>query len=333
MPCCPSFIKLSHLRSITLGLARDIAELHGDSRIQNNIMSHFDNGYLSARLGVTVKSHKDPGSQSVRTIHRAVKPKFHGLSQWIIHVLEPLLDEVPWVLEDSHSVAKYLRSLTVPESVVAYKVDLKDFYLSGTDEEIAIAVSDYLRERGLSAVAAVMHKVLFFVLSNQFVQPVSLQHLMRCICGSGIGLNHSAVVANLLFFILVERGLVDGPLKPLCWVRYHDDCIALMHQKSQGLPFFSAMKSKSSVFRIKCESVHLLNSSFVFLDLNIALASPNLIVVASQVKPITPLCPTSAHAPNVHSSWPSSVCNRIHTLSLGDEQALSLSCVKDTRMR
>ena len=39
-------------------------------------------------------------------------------------------------------------------------------------------------------------------------------------------------------------------------------------------------------------------------------------------RPITPLCPTSAHLPAIHSSWPNGVAGRVHVLSGGSNASL-----------
>ena len=46
------------------------------------------------------------------------------------------------------------------------------------------------------------HPVLHFVLNYQFISSRVLGEVFKCISGSGIGLQHSAVIANLLFHTL-----------------------------------------------------------------------------------------------------------------------------------
>ena len=50
--------------------------------------------------------------------------------------------------------------------------------------------------------------------------------------------------------------------------------------------------------------------------------TPRLAVEAAQSKPVIPLCRSSAHSYAVHSSWPSSVYNRVWRLSHNKDLAL-----------
>ena len=65
-----------------------------------------------------------------------------------------------------------------------------------------------------------------------------------------------------------------------------------------------------------CEGIHSVGSELVsFLDLSIEVVVPCLSITALQSKPLTPLCPTSAHIQSIHESWPKAVAKRVYTLS------------------
>lgn len=72
------------------------------------------------------------------------------------------------------------------------------------------------------------------------------------------------------------------------------------------------------------ESVASLGRSLCYLDLTIVINDPTLGIEATQEKPVTPLCPTSCHASNVHKSWPNAVTYRVVNLSDSKENALAL---------
>ena len=82
-------------------------------------------------------------------------------------------------------------------------------------------------------------------------------------------------------------------------------------------PFFRELKSRAQpTYVIVCESIHSVDRVPVtFLDLLIEVVVPKLIITASQSKPLTPLCPSSAHNHAIHKSWPKAVAKRIYTLS------------------
>ena len=239
-------------------------------------------------------------------------------------MLQPLVDEVPWVYRDSHAVRRVLKALPISLTTVCAKYDLKDFCLSGTDFGIATAISQEFRNPRLRDL---MFKAIYFLLSNQFVVSKTLQSVYQCIAGSGIGLRHSSSVANYLFYLLVERDLIPSS-GLLCWIRYHDDVLCFSECRYLLRSFASKLKqAASSVFRVLCESVHSTDEQscmFTFLDLDIKLCTPSVIIECSQHKAVIPLCADSAHSLAVHRSWPGAVCNRTVALSDSGSQALQL---------
>jgi hypothetical protein len=161
-------------------------------------------------------------------------------------------------------------------------------------------------------------------LPNRYVLTTSLGTPYKCVSGSGIGLQHSAAVASLAFYALAEKTTVEKFGKQNEWSRYHDDAIGIFSSKAVCMAFFKELKHKaSSVFRVECESYHSLGSNCIFLDLNILVCVPRLIINASQVKPVVPLSTASAHNPSVHTAWPKAITNRV--VSLSDNRALAKS--------
>lgn len=170
-----------------------------------------------------------------------------------------------------------------------------------------------------------MSKALFLLLDNQFIVSATLHTTYKCVKGSGIGLSISAIVASLYFYSRVESRLIDSSVGLLKWVRYHDDVIAIFRNRHALRAFFPALKNLAQpTYVVVCESVHSVGQEpCSFLDLEIVVQVPSLYIQASQHKPITPLCPTSAHQPAIHKSWPKSVAYRVHTLSGVNPQAVS----------
>ena len=87
-----------------------------------------------------------------------------------------------------------------------FKLDIKDFYLSGTVEQLVKDATFGLHDdRKKLAVL-----VLEFILSEQYVQSKWFPNrVWKSTVGSGMGLVHSGEVAELAFFSICERGLVD----------------------------------------------------------------------------------------------------------------------------
>ena len=327
-PVLESMINVQSLQDSYVRICKDISKYYEDHSLTPVLCASLSKGSLAASLGMTVKNHKPQGAQVVRVTHRAASPMFQGLSDWITSVLDPFVRNIPWLMPDSLSVHNSLHEVAVSESTIVLLIDLKDFFLSGSDSLICDAISNFIG--GTSDFRSIFCKALYHLLSTQYVRSETLGCLHRCVLGSGIGLRHSPHVANLLFFILVEQELLPGRQGLSGWFRYHDDIMAVCSDRESSHKLFTDLKGLcSSVFRVKCESVHSVGSpSFVFLDMQLTLESSRIRADPSQVKPVTPLCPSSAHSPGVHRSWPPAVASRICRISTSKHEQL---CVLYTR--
>jgi hypothetical protein len=154
----------------------------------------------------------------------------------------------------------------------------------------------------------------------------TLDTTYACQYGSGIGLSFGAVLASLFFFALAERDLIPSYAGLVKWIRYHDDVLAIFRTRNDLRAFFPLLKAKAQpTYVVVCESVHSVGQMpCIFLDLLITVARPRLHIVASQHKPITPLCPSSAHLPSIHKTWPRGVAKRIFTISGGERSSIDL---------
>ena len=302
-------ISSAYQRPAALGLAKAIAKHHDDSRLASIIMDQFDKGKESTRLGLTAKTHKCQGEVTLRCIHKSSVPKLGQFSAWIVLVLRPLLGNISWLAPDSRKVVAMLHDHPITQDSVAYKWDIKDFYLSGTPLQIVSNICTYVASFD-AGLADLVRMVLFYVLDTQFIIAFASTDIYKCIFGSGIGLSHSSVVANLLFFILHEQHVI--PLFPcMKWIRYEDDALAILPSKHEALSIFGLLRSKSNIFRCKCEQVSFVGDSFEYLDLNIHVTVPRLTIMPAQSKPLTPLCVSSAHPMSTHLAWPGAVCSRV----------------------
>ena len=87
-------------------------------------------GTLFARLGLTVKSHKEPGSMTCRNLHKMPSYQLEGLAKWVGAQLASKLN-VPHIMTDSFAVKRSLHGMQVPAGAVLATLDLKDFFMSG----------------------------------------------------------------------------------------------------------------------------------------------------------------------------------------------------------
>ena len=115
--------------------------------------------------------------------------------------------------------------------------------------------------------------------------------MYKCNSGNGIGLSHSAVVSNLLFYEHVESRCVPPAHGLQQWVRYHDDIIAVFRDRRCATAFFSVFKSFAKpVFKVICEGVYSVGKPVEFLDMTLCISPPLIAIEATQAKPIIPLC-------------------------------------------
>jgi hypothetical protein len=142
-----SDLNFQSILSTLKSLAGDIARFHDDSRLFGNIMANVGHGTFACPLGISVKSHKHVGRQTLRTIHRGSNHCFSGLADWLVKVLQPLADSIAWSYKDSFSVRDALLDIEVEDSTILAKVDLKDFFLCGHPSQIADKVSKLIDNR------------------------------------------------------------------------------------------------------------------------------------------------------------------------------------------
>lgn len=319
MPWPVTHLRLFSICETHAKLAAAIGRHFDDHRLASNISASVVHGSFACPLTITVKAHKDPGSQGVRTIHRGFNPSFANLSIWLCKVLEPYLALAPWSHKDSYSVHKILVAFCGSLSSIVVKVDLKDFFLSRESWSIASAVSKLVEDRSL---ADLVQRAIYFLLENQFVVTSTLACTYRCHKGSGIGLKVSAILSNLFFFAMVEQDFVPKIHGMSEWVRYHDDVVAVFRDRESARRGVAAIKKRAQpTFKVIVEGVYSAGTSLTFLDMDVeildhdSVQEPRFEVCASQSKPLTPLCPTSAHFPAVHRAWPTAVAKRVSLLS------------------
>ena len=269
-------------------------------------------GTLFARLGLTVKSHKEPGSMTCRNLHKMPSYQLEGLAKWVGAQLASKLN-VPHIMTDSFAVKRSLHGMQVPAGAVLATLDLKDFFMSGPIFDlIADCVSFFDGPLGI-----LIGEVLCLLLDNQYIVLSDGVQFFKCVAGSGMGLPHSGMVANLSFLKRVEVALVTPECLTrhsiLRYVRYFDDILCVYHDRSMFAQFVQDMKVRATHFTITCSAVSSI--AVQYLDLEVAARNCLLTVFPTVGKPTIPLACSSGHVPHVHNSWPAAVASRFFTLA------------------
>ena len=164
---------------------------------------------------------------------------------------------------------------------------------------------------------SLLWEAVYLLLESQFVViPTRADALYRCMEGSGIGLSHSCFITNLAFYYEVELPYIIPAITNnsiLGYARYHDDAIAVSSDNTGMVDFGHVFRHKLSYFSGKCTDYSA--SSVQVLDLQVQLEANTIVCSPLLVKSPIPLCPTSAHAPHVHTAWPRAVKDRVLSLS------------------
>ena len=119
--------------------------------------------------------------------------------------IQPFLHKLSHLLYTTKRIVHTLRGVTCDEGDQLVKFDVKDYFLSGDHDALAADACDHLNgtQRQLTK------DVLNFLLATQYVKTrLDEDRLWICTCGTGMGLPHSADVADSAFYHRVEVSIV-----------------------------------------------------------------------------------------------------------------------------
>ena len=273
-----------------------------------------------ATLGMTVKSHKPPGDVVPRQIHGILGYSFEGHAKWLSGQIREHLGDRSHLVADSQAAKRLLGAVALCGDDDMVKLDIKDFFLSGSLAQIKNTTREALRSHpSVNLICEVVELLVY----NQYVVG---RHYATCAeygafrvrKGSGMGLLHSGDLADLLFDHLVDgwalRASTRQGLGIRAYVRFKDDCLVLMDGFRTDL-FFDMVKARAKFFTVKLEEINHYRVSY--LNLSIIKAGTRL-VFRHYTKPTAmsiPLSSLSGQPRNVHSSWPTGMVKTIYALS------------------
>lgn len=171
---------------------------------------------VEAELIITCKSHKPPGEVSFRNIHANPCYMYEGVATWVAHKISERFKEWETVhlINNSQQLVNEIKGMEVPENMFFVKLDIKDFYLCGSQHEIVdAALKDWVDElepkhkiKKNERRKKIMEEALHFLLHEQYVKTKSLPgRAWKAVQGTGQGLKHSGDVADISLYNLSER--------------------------------------------------------------------------------------------------------------------------------
>ena len=281
---------------------------------------------LVATLQLRIKAHKAHGEQTCRAIHANPCSTFESISRWLVAEIRGKLECIQnHIISNAKGALERIQSMEFCPGDRLIKLDMKDFYYSGSTEELIVDVlsmwdsEDKRNPLRREAMELLLHNQL--VCGKHFPE----EGCFRVLTGSGMGLVHSGDVADSAFHQRVERWMMLPAIvrkyEVRGYVRFKDDALLVIN--SCRLPqMLSTMKAKSRYFKIIIEKVA---TSWVnFLEFKVhAVPDQQCLRVEYAFKemPSVPLSCTSMHNKCVHRGWPRMLVKNIWQYSSNKNEA------------
>eukprot|EP00435_Cladocopium_sp_Y103_P039928 s1061_g10.t1 len=236
-------------------LANCIAESSGSPALYTQLCKSLkgcNSSDLPRKLSLTVKTHKPPGSVSFRNLHVGGPQPFGGLSTWLNVQLDRVLRRLPHVLSSTHDLASRLRGVEFDFPIAMARIDVKDFFMSGTCNEFVACAEFFPASERKNIVDAIE-----FLLEHQFLVADALPHtLWQVKAGTGMGLIHSSQLCDLAYYKHAEFQLVDTSALAFfgvaLYLRFRDDIFVIYNARENKIArFVSLLKSKAQYVQLQ----------------------------------------------------------------------------------
>ena len=296
-----------------------IAKHCGEPRLAWELRKSLQQGRLIATLKPTCKSYKLMGEVSHRPVHALPDYAFAGSSKWVSKELMKDLRGREYLVKDTAQFVKSISRYTAREDHFFMKLDIKDYFLSGTSEELCEASGRLVGDEVRPLFITVLMNLLYY----QFVETRELKgRLWKVKNGTGMGLPHSGEVADSAFAALAEDPWATNPATQAShnidgYWSFKDDILLLGSHKQRAKEFFWRLREMASFFKVKCETWNA--NEIQFLEV---LVVKNARKGCFETKPryrdsniSKPLDISSAHPQHVHRSWPMALTHRARSLT------------------
>ena len=290
---------------------------------------------IIATLQLKVKSHKEPGMVKCRPLHTVPQYQCEALARWMSQQIRAEMNkECSCLYRDSIDVARQVQGTCVPAGTKLAKVDLSDFYLSGTADELIIDTMRLFPSR--HPLTRLRHSVLSLLLYYQFIRGRTSSHTYRVIRGSGMGLIHSGDVADAAYWIRVERWLVN-PRNPFVstlrvYGRFKDDSLFAFTDFATFRSLITSMRERGTYFKIQVEEVSKHTLLYLQVQLNIRDARIDCEYGFKEMAIPMPLSATSGQSFATHRAWPIAMLRTIAKLSSSSTTAAAAATKLRTRL-
>ena len=291
----------------------------GSSRALTSSLREYPARRLITPLGMTIKTHKAQGSIVPRLIHASHGHPFRAGMAYIAAELRPTLIAQHHLLKDSADLVAKLRDIELPPDAILFKIDVKNYYMSGTHrcliDQSAKSVRSHMQES--------YKTLLDTILTAQWVSTHPGSQTYKVTCGSGMGMACSGEISDSallhmaeLPFILLDN--VRQKFRVYMYFRFRDDIlIGIGGTKTSRATFINEFRMHTGCFKLDVDEVS--PSGVSMLDLWIYRESPDqkrlsttLYVKPTSIKRF--LSSDSMHPDSAHNSWPAAQLARIRRL-------------------
>jgi len=308
-------------------LIKRIAVWAKQPELANIMFKPLNSGRVVSKLNVLRKSHKPAGKVTLRQVHSTPRYAFEGLSRWIASILGAKLKMLaPHVLRDCRDFCTRLDFQRPKSHEFVARMDIRDFFLSGTKEEIVFDIISVFAGEDPDLIQLI-HDVLLLLLSHQYVRRYGGDQLYSVIVGTGMGLIHSAEVADLCYYVRVEKWAHrPGPYRSftLNWYyRFRDDIIVCYNDREKFRKWMTHVRVVSRYFVAEVEAVT--RGPFEFLEVHVNRSDSGAQYLYRHKFKSTSLGSLldarSCHAQPVHRSWIATYISHIESLCVKPEHA------------
>lgn len=290
-----------------VSLCKKVGEYMEEENLAGQLTKSLFNGKLCGVLKNTIKTHKAAGAVSLRPIHATSNWAFKGLAMWVTSRLRIRNLEIPHVVKSGQNFVQSISKLVaMGNSTLFVKLDLKDFFLSGTPDQL---VRDCIKGFA-GAESKLMEESLDLLLWHQYITAGEFpDRKWRSRIGSGMGLVHSGDLMDWVFYSRCEKWFSEFP--GTLWshgisryYRYRDDILILGTTTAGVRDFLEEMRSRASYFVIGVDEAS--RDGVKFLNVKVSRDGRHF-----RCAPFTkctallrPLDVSSMHVPHVHLAWP-----------------------------
>lgn len=321
--CLPS---TAEWRKEARAVCRHIANTTHNEQLYSDLTRTLYRGqHAVGRLQFKVKSHKEAANVTVRALHASIPYPLEGISRWLGGVVRDRLQAYDHLLVDSAALVKRWRGMTMAHTYRLGKIDVKDFFYSGTAQEIE---GDLLRLFDRRPPPC-FTRALRFILGQQFVcRPSDAKEaggenpkgIFNVALGTGMGLPHSSDICDGTLTARLDTWLAKPGIRKATglvdYVRFRDDLLFLYDSKIEGgySKLKKAIFSMARYFTLKCDGEDMVETRFLELTIKLKHCRAYFSYTAKEMLG-PPLGLESCHAPRILQSWPQGVTKRIRTLT------------------